>query len=409
MGETRLRAVVFEDGRGELGPLTDLRASFEVRTGALTTLERLQRVMDVVGVWARPEIVEVTRERVGVACNDAGALGDDVVLINGRAALPVEGVESLRAGEAIVASEGEGGEVVLAARLGRAEAEGLLQDGGLGAGVARRSAAGAALLQRSWDVIRWRDAALDFDLKLLTKGLAPAAPLPGVTVLGSAVFLGSGARVDAGAILDARDGAIVLDAGAVVRPGAIVTGPAYIGAGSTVLERAHLKAHTAIGPVCKVGGEVGGTIFQGWANKAHEGHLGDSWVGEWANLGAGTTNSNLLNTYGEVVATVGPGRSRERTGLNFLGVIIGDHVKTAIMTRIMTGSVFGTGAMIAHPAPVNVVQRFDWLTAERRQSFRFEKFMEVARAMMARRKLAPSEAVEARLGALHRQTPGVGA
>ncbi|MFT3685650.1 MAG: hypothetical protein QM783_12110 [Phycisphaerales bacterium] len=77
-------------------------------------------------------------------------------------------------------------------------------------------------------------------------------------------------------------------------------GPAYIGSHSTVIERTLVKAHSSIGPWCKVAGEVGGVVFQGFANKAHDGHLGDAFVGEWSNLGAGTTNSNLLNTYGEV-------------------------------------------------------------------------------------------------------------
>ena len=97
---------------------------------------------------------------------------------------------------------------------------------------------------------------------------------------------------------------IVIADHAVIRPGATIIGPAYIGEHATVLERALIKAHTAVGPWCKVSGEVGGSIFQAYSNKGHEGHLGDSYVGEWVNLGAATTNSNLLNTYSEVVAKV---------------------------------------------------------------------------------------------------------
>jgi hypothetical protein len=153
--------------------------------------------------------------------------------------------------------------------------------------------------------------------------------------------------------------------------------------------------------VCKVAGEVGGTIFQGLANKSHDGHLGDSWVGSWANLGAGTTNSNLLNTYDQVIAQHAPNATRTRTGLQFLGAIIGDHVKTAIMTRIMTGSVFGTGSMLAALTPPTTVGRFERVTdgagQVNRQPYRFEKFMEVARAAMARRKVTPSAAYTARL------------
>jgi hypothetical protein len=149
-----------------------------------------------------------------------------------------------------------------------------------------------------------------------------------------------------------------------------------------------------------VAGEVGGTIFQGYANKAHDGHLGDSWIGEWANFGAGTTNSNLLNTYGEVIAQASNGDQRVRTGLKFLGCIVGDHVKFAILTRIMTGSVFGTGSMIAKADAPTCVGRFEWITEERRQPYRWEKFAEVAEAAMARRTVKMSAAYAKRLKGL---------
>ena len=146
---------------------------------------------------------------------------------------------------------------------------------------------------------------------------------------------------------------------------------------------------------------MGGTIFQGWANKSHEGHLGDSWVGEWANLGAGTTNSNLLNTYGEVMARAGAGSPTERTGLTFFGSVIGDHVKTAICTRLMTGVTIGTGTMVASSAYVSgAVGAMRWVTDGGEKAYRFEKFMEVARAMMARRKTAPGKAYAEALRAL---------
>jgi acetyltransferase-like isoleucine patch superfamily enzyme len=185
-----------------------------------------------------------------------------------------------------------------------------------------------------------------------------------------------------------------------------------VGPHSTVLERATIRQHTAIGPWCKVNGEVGGTIFQGYANKAHDGYLGDSWMGEWVNLGAGTTNSNLLNTYGEIVSRATPDGKNERTGENFLGAVIGDHVKTAICTRIMTGSVLHTGSMFATTAPVSgCVGAFTWATDDpdtgrpSHRPYRLDKFGEVMRAAMARRKVEPSEAYLRRLAELHAQRP----
>jgi UDP-N-acetylglucosamine diphosphorylase/glucosamine-1-phosphate N-acetyltransferase len=200
-----------------------------------------------------------------------------------------------------------------------------------------------------------------------------------------------GALVYPGVTFDLEQGAVVVAEGATIRPGAIIHGPASIGAHSTVLDRALVKGFTAIGPYCKVAGEIGGTIIQGYSNKAHDGHLGDSWLGEWVNLGAGTTNSNLLNTYGEVFAKAAPDASNERTGLQFLGCILGDHVKTAICTRIMTGAIVGTGTMWAATAPVSgSIPAFSWVTDAGTKGYRFEKFMEVARAAMGRRKIDPS-------------------
>jgi UDP-N-acetylglucosamine diphosphorylase/glucosamine-1-phosphate N-acetyltransferase len=204
-----------------------------------------------------------------------------------------------------------------------------------------------------------------------------------------------------GVVLDATRGPVVIGAGAIVRPNAVISGPAYVGPGSTVLDNAQLWGGVALGPVCKVGGEVNGTIFQGHANKAHEGFLGDSWLGEWVNLGAGTVTSNLLNTYGEIT-TVSADGLRRRTGLRFLGAIIGDHAKTAIGTRLMTGTMVGTGAMIAlSKPPPTAVPSFAWLTESRTLVYRLSRFLEVAETVMARRSRSLGDAERARLRALH--------
>jgi hypothetical protein len=151
-----------------------------------------------------------------------------------------------------------------------------------------------------------------------------------------------------------------------------------------------------------VAGEVSGVIFQGYSNKAHDGFLGDSWVGEWVNLGAGTTNSNLLNTYGEVIMRATPESPLERTGEQFMGAIIGDHVKTAICTRIMTGSSIGTGAMIATTAAVTgAVPGFAWCTDEGRRHYSLHKFGQAAKAVMGRRQVVPSKAYADRIAEVH--------
>lgn len=407
------QAIVFDDGKGDLGPLTDLRPVFHVRTGALTTLERWSAALDahdrtqVVAVWTPAPLAALARERSNLPVNDLTRLADDpagVLLVNGRCIMPMR-VGDLSLGHAIVCSAGG----VVAARLRANDAAALLATYQLPPTTRRREAADAAMLDHPWDVIRFRDRAIDTDMARLIDRPASQHPAGVIVLDESRVRIAPSARVYPGVTLDAEQGPIVIDDDAVVRPGAVVIGPAYIGKRSTVLDRALVKGHTAIGPTCKVAGEVGGVIFQGYSNKAHDGHLGDSWIGEWVNLGAGTTNSNLLNTYGEVIAQAEPNGPRLRTGLQFLGCVVGDHVKTAILTRLMTGSVIGTGSMLAAMTPPAAVGRFEWITDDpaggiRRQPYKIDKFLAAARAMMARRKIEMTPASEARLRELARPT-----
>jgi UDP-N-acetylglucosamine diphosphorylase/glucosamine-1-phosphate N-acetyltransferase len=401
------RAVLFEDGVARQSPLTDLRPAWDVRLGACTVRERLENALKLgfSGGLARPEVAAVAAEGLAGADLEA-ACAADLLVVSARCALAPPGLETLAPGQAIV--EPETGALV-AARLapGACSAghlRGALEAGEVPPGAEASEAESACLLRHPWDVIRFRDAGLAVDLAGLIRGdgdFRPEVP-EGVTVLGRGAAVHLAATVFPTAVLDCTGGPVVIDRGAVIRPGAILVGPVYVGPGSTVLEHALIKANTAIGPVCKVAGEVGGTIFQGHANKAHDGHLGDSWVGEWVNLGAGTTNSNLLNTYGEVVARSAPEEPRVRTGLTFLGAIFGDHVKTAISTRIMTGSVLGTGSMVASTAPPpTTLGAFTWLTDAGSQAYRLDKCLAVARHAMGRRGVTPSDAYIEAFGSLH--------
>lgn len=412
------RAIAFDDSvaRGvRLSPLTDLRSAGMVRTGALTSLERWAAALEttadaaLVAAVVPESLAALTREQVDLAVNEADPLdGDDgpVLLVSARCVLPPAGLAALPVGQAVV-EVGSGDPVALRLEAGAARA--FLRDPGAGAleraGVGVAHEADRCLLRRPWDLIRFRDAAIDLDLALLRGAIEPQ-PIPEhVIVIGErdGIVLAEDATVMPGCVLDATLGPIVVDHGASVRPMSVVQGPAYIGQGSTVLERCHVKPHSAIGPVCKINGEVGGTIFQGFANKAHEGHLGDSYIGQWVNLGAATNNSNLLNTYAAVKTRLTSDDRYEDTGLVFLGAIIGDHTKTAIGTRLTTGAIIGTGCMLASSGTVpQSVSPFTWLTDERAQHFRISKFLEVAAAAMGRRSMTMSDAERVLLEALNR-------
>lgn len=397
-----IRMIVFDDGRGSLGPMTDLRAAFEVRTGMLTTAGRIAtwRPKTLAGYWVPAPLRALVAERANAPVN---VLPDEeqLLCVNGRWGLPDAGLD-LDLGEAAV--EADTGEVV-AAHLRRAEAEVLLSSGELHDRVRTVALPGRQLYRFPWDVLDMLPEALMRDLRatriLDAKILAESAPIMGY----EPVEVHASAMLGPNVVFDATRGPIIVHERAVIRPGAVLCGPCSVGRESLVVDHALIKPHTSIGPLCKVGGEVGATIFQGYANKAHEGHLGDSWVGKWANFGAGTTNSNLLNTYGEVTMRLDRRESRQRTGRTFLGAIVGDHVKLAIGTRLMTGSVIGTGAMIASSTPPpDLVERFTWLTDAGVGRYRLNKFVDVMTTVMARREKAPGGAYVKRVEELHGAT-----
>lgn len=402
MAGSTARLIVFDDGKAELSPLTDLRAVFDVRVAALTNLERLERVVgQTAGALLAPDRLEaLARDQLapgGPLINEI-PVGPEYLLVNARWATPGAELDQLELGDQLV--EAISGDLI--AMRGTIEDARALLRGQSPAGTIIDRLDAPALLSRPWHFKSFRDDALDIDLHLLARGPTQELP-PGVMQIGEhPLTIHPEAMVYPSVVLDTELGPVVIDRGAIVRAGSVIIGPAYIGPGSTVLEHAIIKGHTAIGPRCKVAGEVVGCVFQGFSNKAHEGHLGDSWIGQWVNLGAGTVNSNLMNTYSEVSVLCTPGGSRERTGETFLGCILGDHVKTAIGTRIMTGAVVHLGAMLAASGPVDgCIPPFAWDTDKGRRVYRFDRFLDVVRTSMARREIEPSETCIARLRELH--------
>ncbi len=398
----------------DFGPITDLRAVFELRTGALTTAQRLAREWPdgVAAFFVPTELTNLVGERNGmggVLVNELPEAEATFFLVNGRWSFP-GGKFNLTVGQALVE---EPGGAVVAAELMREQAAAFLADGELPDDVERFEHAGQMLLRRPWEMLGMLGKTLMTDLLMMpevqaVEGGNELGLAEGVTVIGKEpVVVHEQARIYPTVVLDVEEGPIVIAAGAVVRPGAILRGPIYVGSHSTILDHALIKGNTVIGPYCKVAGEIGGTIFQGCANKGHAGHLGDSYVGEWVNFGAGTTNSNLLNTYGEIVMQLRRGAPHERSGLQFLGTLVGDHVKFGINTRIMTGTVVGTGAMIATGLPPAAsVEPFSWTTDSKVHLYRWEKFIEVAEAVMDRRGMELSEATRHRLQVLHAKAAG---
>lgn len=388
------RLILFDDSLAQLGPLGDLRASFQQRSGVFTALERAERV------FGETAEIHVPDAAAALACESTGrsavdpADESDAILVNGRlmtgGALEVPPARTVHA-----TSDG----TVAIANLGGSSLRAFLTEGATGeASVETTDSLSCFVFP--WDLIDELPARVAADIALARGG----ASIPGdVHQIGSHdCVIASSATLMPGVVLDASEGPIFVGENTCVRTHAVLRGPCAVGEGCTITDHALIKQGTTIGPGCKVGGEVGSTIMQARSNKSHEGHLGDSLVGEWVNIGAGTNNSNLLNTYAEVRMRLVHDGPLLDTGRMFMGCVLGDHAKLAIGTRIMTGTVIGTGSMVAvSMPPASHTSRFSWLAGGGLHVYALEKFLTMLGSVMARRNVAPGSVYLARIAALH--------
>lgn len=233
---------------------------------------------------------------------------------------------------------------------------------------------------------------------------APTAGVPeGSVVLGDpADVVVLGATVEPGVVFDVRHGAVVLDEAVEVRHGTRLEGPVYAGPGTRLL--GGFIRGSVFGPECRVRGEVASSVFLGYGNKAHDGFVGHSVVGQWVNLGAGTTTSNLKNTYGLVRLEVGG--ERIETGRLNLGTLFGDHAKTAIGTMLATGTVVSAGANVFGAAtPPKYIEPFAWGCAGDKRVTE-EGFLRIAERVMARRDIELTAARQESLRRTFARTTG---
>jgi UDP-N-acetylglucosamine diphosphorylase / glucose-1-phosphate thymidylyltransferase / UDP-N-acetylgalactosamine diphosphorylase / glucosamine-1-phosphate N-acetyltransferase / galactosamine-1-phosphate N-acetyltransferase len=244
-----------------------------------------------------------------------------------------------------------------------------------------------------WDLINWNEESLVEDFVAMGElpSTKPAGPYH--MVHDANVWIAQQVKLEPGVVLDGSRGPIMLDTGCSIGANSVLKGPCYVGMHAEVKPLCVIHAGTTIGPGCKVGGEIKNSILTANTNKAHEGYLGDSYLGEWVNLGAGTTTSNLKNTYGPIKMRIG---TREfETGRRNLGSLIGDHSKTAIGTRLMTGSYIGYSSMIATSALLpSFIPSFRFITDRGSQEYRLEKIIEVMKAVYGRRNKVPQAADE---------------
>lgn len=395
---------LFDHQSEQLGPMGDLRCSFEVRTGALRTFERLEKQLarSIAGFIVPQRLLQLKASQYPeLLINQLDPEQSVHRFINGAwmdgTAPPVPDQPDT----AVVNQDG----VVISAYLYTETALQFVKTGFTPDSVTTECMTTEhSLLNRPYDLFHHVAKNIFIDAELMTElNDIDVTKYPGLTVVGKHPVKAAGSAViHPQVVFDTSAGPIVIDEHAEVRSMSVIVGPAYIGAHSAVANHAHLRAGTVIGPVCKVGGEICRCVFQGYANKAHGGYLGDSYVGQWVNLGAGTITSNLKNTYGEIAMQLEPNSKPRKSGLKNLGSIIGDHVKTAIGTRLNTGTCVGTGAMVAQSSITpTFIPAFSFLTDKGNFNYQFDKFCQVVKEVFARREQVLSDEMEQTLKELH--------
>jgi UDP-N-acetylglucosamine diphosphorylase/glucosamine-1-phosphate N-acetyltransferase len=247
-------------------------------------------------------------------------------------------------------------------------------------------------IENTWDIFKLNGEAIKRDFKLLTSD-RESQPIPEMTIAFNKdqIFIEEGAVLPL-CSLNANDGPIYIGKDSEIMEGSMIRGPFALCENATIKMGAKIYGATTIGPHSKVGGEVNNCVIFGYSNKGHDGFLGNSVVGEWCNIGADTNNSNLKNNYAEVRLWDYETEGFAKTGLQFCGLMLGDHSKCGINTMFNTGTVVGVSANIFGSGfPRNFIPSFSWGGSAGMITYKTNKAFEVAKVVMSRRDIAFTE------------------
>lgn len=247
-------------------------------------------------------------------------------------------------------------------------------------------------IKQTTDIFLLNDKAIQADFNLITKGRV-SEPIPeGVHVVDKEnIFIEKGASITFSS-LNASKGPIYIGKDSEIMEGSLVRGPFALGENSILKMGAKVYGATTLGPYCKVGGEINNSVLFGYSSKGHEGFLGNSVLGEWCNIGADSNTSNLKNNYAEVKLWNYDDERFINTGLQFCGLMMGDHSKCGINTMFNTGTVIGVSANIFGAGfPRNFIPSFSWGGVAGFTTYHMNKVIEVAKVVMKRRGLELSQ------------------
>jgi UDP-N-acetylglucosamine diphosphorylase/glucosamine-1-phosphate N-acetyltransferase len=263
------------------------------------------------------------------------------------------------------------------------------------------------VIEHRWDLFQKNEAAIELDFYLITDERKSQKLSKTNTLIGSSdlLFIEKGASIE-GCILNTNHGPIYVGENAEIMEGSMIRGSFVLCEEAVVKMGAKIYGATTIGPHCRVGGEVSNVIFHAYSNKGHDGFLGNSVLGEWCNLGADTNSSNLKNNYSSVSSYSYESKSIEASELQFMGLCMGDHSKSAINTMFNTASVVGFAVNVfSNSFPEKHLSSFSWINGNEQSVFQLEKAIQAAKAMMDRRHVAFTAADLSIFETLHQSRP----
>ncbi|MBU0488028.1 MAG: GlmU family protein [Bacteroidetes bacterium] len=374
--------IILFDGKShaELRPFTFFRPAACIRCGIFTIAEKWEHRMG-----EKPSFLVETY----LATKYPKLIEPENLLVNGALIpddLMFEEIFKLKTGQALVS-----GGTLLAVAIGKEIPENFEVDFNTLFDCCDFEA-NTLILSHIWDIFRLNGEALEIDFRNITKG-RKSAQIPDGCIAKGNVFVEEGAKLGH-SILNADGGFIYIGKDSEVMDGSLVRGSLALCEQSVLKLGAKIYGSTTIGPHSKVGGEVNNSVLFGYSNKAHDGFLGNSVLGEWCNIGADSNNSNLKNNYEEVKVWSYSQRSFVKTGLQFCGLFMGDHSKCGINTMFNTGTVVGVSSNIFGSGfPRNFITSFAWGGALGMTEYRLDKAAETARLVMQRRNI-PFEGIE---------------
>lgn len=364
-----MNIVLFEDQLTErLHPVTTGRPSYAITIGSFRLIDWVRQFEGHLVGWVRPYLLDLQSAEFPDVDSQLDSRQDWTLLINARTIPSQDSFTTLqqlfqRQAPAVIRTEDE----IQAA---------LVPTNHLTSRVAQfpvdleRTLATvdpkAQKLNLSLNTYQHGHELVQYQLKIIQQNLEFRIQQGGYQQLQDGLFVAAGVKLPEFFVANTDDGPILIDQNAKIGPYTFMSGPIYIGPNSKVIEHASIKDAVSLGHTTKVGGEVEASIIEPYTNKQHHGFLGHSYVGSWVNLGAGTCNSDLKNTYGEVKMEYAYGKVN--TGSQFVGCLIGDYAKSAINTSIFTGKIIGTCSMIYGfvttnvPSFVNYARHFGQVT-----------------------------------------------